>query len=285
MPGERLTAWEWLLKQALSIRACGRLVAWAMVSGLIAKSLGQRLSGSQRLESGLVLILPGIGGEDFLNHNIAHGLNDAQVLDAIEIFDWTRGRFLMLYNLMGHGRNVRQAALLAERIRHYQRHHPNRPIHLIAHSGGTGIAVMALEQLGAGEKITAALLLASALSPEYNLARALRHTEYGIYNFHSPYDVFHLGIGTTTFGTIDRKRCRAAGKVGFRQPEGLRDADAALYAAKLRQVVWRKQWLRSWHAGGHTGWADRRFCRDWLSPIILRHHQGQPTDLQREQWF
>jgi pimeloyl-ACP methyl ester carboxylesterase len=284
MSRERMTPREWLLRQILSVRAGGRMVAWATLSGLIARPMGHHLSGRTRLRQGLVIVLPGIEGEGFLNHDIAYGLDDGGVPDSIEIFDWTRGRRRLFHNLMGLSRNRQQAALLADHIRQYQRQYPDRPVHLVAHSGGAGIATMAMERLDSARPAAAAILLGAALSPEYNLAKALQRTRYGIYNLYSRYDFVYLGIGTRTFGTIDRRLRLAAGKVGFRVPESLDAASKELYRTKLQQVAWRKQWLHARHAGGHTGWADRRFCREWLSRIILNHHEGRVIDLQQPDW-
>lgn len=279
MSRERLTPREWLLRQVLSVRAGGRMVAWATLSGLVTRPISHRLSGPARRRKGLVIILPGIEGEGFLNHSIAHGLHDAGLPDAFEIFDWTRGRRRLLHNLMGLSRNRQQAALLADHIRQYQRQQPDCPVHLVAHSGGAGIAAMALERLDPVRPITGAILLGSALSPEYNLAKALQRTRYGIYNLYSRYDFFYLGLGTRTFGTIDRRLRLASGKVGFRLPAGLDVAGEALYREKLHQIAWRKEWLHVMHAGGHTGWADRCFCREVLSRIIAGHHAGERVEL------
>lgn len=284
MDRRRLTAGEWLQAAALTIQTGGRLIGWATLSAVLRRRLGQRLSGPGRLRCGLILVLPGIEGEGFLNHDIAHGLHDAHVPDAIEIFDWTRGRHRMFHNLMGLARNRQQAALLAQRIRDYQQQYPGSPVHLVGHSGGTGIVAMALEQLDAKQPITAAVMLASALSPDYDLSAALQRTTYGICSLYSPHDFFYLGFGTSTFGTIDRKMRLAAGKVGFAVPQGLRPADAELYRTKLHQVIWRPEWLHSRHGGGHLGWANRHFCREWLSRIILGHRAGKPINLRSENW-
>jgi pimeloyl-ACP methyl ester carboxylesterase len=266
---EHLTLKEWLLRQALTVRAVGRLVGWAALSGLVARPMGQRLGDPARLARGLVVILPGIEGEGFLNHNIAYGLNDARVPGAIEVFDWTRGRLFMFHNLINRRRNLEQADLLVRRIRDYRANCPDRPVHLVAHSGGTGIVAMALEHLRENEAIAAAIFLGSALSPTYDLAPALRRTQCGIYNFYSKYDYFYLGAGTRAFGTIDRRRSAAAGKVGFHTPPGQTPADADLYRAKLHQVSWRKEWLHCLHGGGHTGWADRLFTSRQLARIVI----------------
>ncbi len=271
MQGRRLTLKEQFLRQALTVRAVGRLVGWATVSGMFARPMGQRLGGPDRLARGLVIALPGIEGEGFLNHNIAYGLDDAGVPGAIEVFDWTRGRAFFLHNLMDRRRNFEQAGLLLRRVQAYRAHHPGRPVHLVAHSAGTGIIAMALEQLSVDQPITAAIFLGSALSPTYNLAPALHRTCLGIYNLYSRHDFVYLGLGTRTFGTVDRRRCAAAGKAGFQPPANLGRSDAEAYRTKLHQQPWRPDWLGCLHGGGHTGWADRTFTRQIVGPIIRAH--------------
>jgi pimeloyl-ACP methyl ester carboxylesterase len=257
--------------QVMALKAVLQVASLTIPRMLVPGRLGKKLAGEPRQRGGLILVLPGIEGESVINHNIARGLDDAGLADAIEIFDWTRGRLFLFDNLMNRSRNARQADLLAHRIRHYQHEYPDRPVHLVGHSGGGALAVMALERLGADHPITAAVLLAPALSPRYNLVPALRATVRGIHSLYSRHDTFYLGAGTAIFGTMDRKRTFAAGKVGFHVPEGLPPGDADVYRTKLRQVTWQYGMLADGHAGGHIGPSDRRFVRKWVSPIILDH--------------
>lgn len=277
MAVQRVTAARWTWMQLLALKAVLQVMALTIPAMLLPGCLGKRLADEQRLRHGLILVLPGIEGESYINHNIARGLDDAGIPDAIEIFDWTRGRIFLFDNLMNHPRNIEQADRLAERIRRYQQEHTDRPLHLVAHSGGAGLAVLAMERLDPNRPITAAILLAAALSPEYNLAPALRRTTYGIYNLYSPYDNFYLAAGTSAFGTIDRKWTFAAGRVGFKMPQGLLAADADVYRTLLHQTVWRYEMLADGNAGGHLGWSDRRFVKTWVSRIILNHRLGKVT--------
>ncbi len=255
-------------------------LAAAMLLGTSAGCVRHKSYTSKpRLERGLILILPGIEGESLLNHSIADGLKDSGVPDAIDIYDWTGTRWFMIGNTMRYQRNLRQASLVAHRLREYQRTYPDRPIHLVGHSGGGGLAVMVLEQLPENKPITAAILLAPALSPSYNLAPALRRTEYGIYNFWSPADLAFLGIGTTAFGNMDRGHGPAAGAIGFRVPEGLGAEEVELYRDKLHQVRWRTDMLRGGHLSGHMSWANPLFVRDWLSKIVFAHEAGEKPRL------
>jgi len=148
-------------------------------------------------------------------------------------------------------------------------------VHLVGHSGGGGIAVYALESLPPGRQVTSALLLAPALSPDYDLRGALRHTQRGIYNFYSPYDVGFLKVGTSVAGTIDGQLTRAAGAVGFTVPWGLSQEDRRLYATLLHQQRYLSKMADSGNAGGHTGWANRTFVAEWLAPLVAPDTDAQ----------
>ena len=79
----------------------------------------------ERLQRGLVLVLPGVEGESCINHSIARGLADGGVPSAIEIFDWTTGVILLFpYHLRGRRRNLAQADAWCERIVEYRKAYP-----------------------------------------------------------------------------------------------------------------------------------------------------------------
>jgi hypothetical protein len=223
----------------------------------------------QRFDYGYALILPGIEGTSHLNANIAKGLVDGGWPGAIEVYDWTAGSVLLfLMTLLAVNRNKREACKIAARITEYQARYPDRPVHIIGHSGGGGVAILTLEALPADHSITSAILLAAAISPGYDLRPALRRTRQGVWNFYSHYDVGFLKAGTLLLGTIDRRHTSAAGAVGFRVPEGLEADDHQLYASKLRQQSYSRKMAESGHSGGHLGWASRRFVSEWLCPIL-----------------
>lgn len=223
-----------------------------------------------RLEQGYTIVLPGIEGTSPLNASLARGLVDGKWPAAVEVYDWTAGSvFLFPVTLRALERNKDEARKIARKIVAYQDKYPGRPVHVIGHSGGGGIAVLTLEALPPDRQVTSAILLAPAISPEYDLRRALRHAQVGIYNFYSPYDVGFLKAGTTLMGTIDGQHTAAAGAVGFRPPWGLNEADRQLYATKLRQQPYTRKMAQSGHAGGHTGWSGRRFVIEWLCPLLF----------------
>ncbi len=231
---------------------------------------------TERLNHGYIVVLPGIEGVSYLNHNIAEGLVDGGWPGAVEVYDWTAGSVLLFpVNLRAYERNKREAAKIAAKITAYQDKHPGRPVHLIGHSGGGGVAVLALEALPPSRKITSALLLAPAISPDYDLRRALRRTEQGIWNFYSRYDIGFLKAGTTVMGTIDGEHTSAAGAVGFQMPWGLDEADRRLYSTLLKQQPYSRKMGDSGNSGGHIGWANRQFVGEWLCPILLAQSSQQ----------
>lgn len=246
------------------------------VAGAGCQSPGH-LGGPQRYRQGVVYVLPGIEGPRPWNRDIMLGLDEGGVTSAIEIFDWTVGiPGSEMINLTDLERNRRQARRLANRILAYRRRYPGRPVHLVGHSGGGGIAVLALEALPAGRQIDMAILLAPALSPKYDLSRALRRVRAGICSFYSEQDVSFLKVGTTLFGPIDRAFGFSAGAVGFEIPLGLKKEDRQLYFDRLRQVSWNERLQRHGASGTHLGWTSRRFAREYLAPLIQRNEAGRP---------
>ena len=262
----RQGACRWLL-------GCRSVFALVVVglsfSGSGCSSL-KELRTKERLRHGYVIVLPGVEGHSALNTNIAKGLADGGVRSGIEIHDWTVGPSWVsaVVNLRFSGHNRNEARRIARKVISYQHRYPGRPVHIIGHSGGGGIAVYVLEALPANCKVTSVLLLAPALSPDYDLRVAMRHTEYGVYNFYSPYDVGFLKVGTSIAGTIDGRHTRAAGAVGFSIPWGLDQDDRKLYGSHLHQQRYLSKMADSGHRGSHTGWSNRQFVAEWLAPLI-----------------
>lgn len=182
-----------------------------------------------------------------------------------DIYDWT-GRRFPIDVLQSVARNRAESTKVAEQVASMRRDHPDARIVISAESGGTGPAVWALEDLPADCSVEAVVLIASALSPEYDLSNALRHVRGKMYVFHSAQDNFILTWGTEQYGTIDGKHVQAAGRFGFVQPAS---ADAAQYA-KLVQVPYRSDWWRYWNFGGHGGAMTPAFAKHVIAPLIAR---------------
>src|SRR5262245_37213195 len=209
-----------------------------------------------------LLHLPGIGGhmpiDDLMTQGLAQGKLDAE----IEIYDWT-GQNPGLAALVNLERNEAEAKLIAEKITKQVRANPKRRFILTSHSGGGGMAVFALEKLPDDVQIDTLLMLANALSPQYDLTKALRHVKGKVYVFVSDIDPV-LGAGTRNFGTMDRQKSDSAGRVGFTRPEG---ADPLQYD-KLVTFPYDAAWMRLGNAGDHVGTMNRPFARVVIATLL-----------------
>ncbi|MDB5296169.1 MAG: hypothetical protein JWO31_2152 [Phycisphaerales bacterium] len=213
---------------------------------------------------------PGIAGEAGIDRSLVGGLRDGGFGGQAEIYDWT-GENKGIAALVNRARNDRQAQVIADKVVAHRRAHPADPILLTAHSGGTGLAVFALEKLPKDVTVDGLLLLSPALSPGYDLSPALAHVTGRAYVFSSTMDAFVLGFGTTLFGTIDRKAGESAGRVGFAKPADA--VDPAQYD-KLVPCPYQKAWLAFGNLGDHVSVMSRTFSRQVLTPLILSHLPG-----------
>ncbi len=220
----------------------------------------------------IIMLLDGVGGFQFVPLLVRKVLREADTPISSTWFRWqTPIPGLMLVDLMWHSRNQRRAGMLADKLLALHRDHPAAKIHIVAYSGGTGIAVFALELLKGRVPIESLLLFAPAISPSYNLGPALRRV-HRAYIMMSRKDTWLLGAGTRLFGTMDRKRVRSAGMVGFVVPPGLSADDLKAYD-RIRSIEWCDDFRRYGHSGGHTGWAQVSFLRQHLQSLLA----GQPT--------
>ncbi len=121
---------------------------------------------------GLVLVADGVGGLDLCGTGLRYMLGMARLPYTVELFPWGHGLGRWFADLTDVANQDRQAKLIAEAVRHFRSEHAEEPVFLVAKSGGTGLVVKALEQLEA-ESVERVVLLAPAVSPGYDLTRAL----------------------------------------------------------------------------------------------------------------
>ena len=222
------------------------------------------LKTNARLEQGCGFVLPGIQGKSPVEFAVARGLADGGVRMAVEVFDWTTGFWpFFLFHLRARFWQARMAERLAAKILAYQAEFPGRPVHVMGHSGGGGLALLATEVLAERNKITSLILLAPAVSHSYDVTSASARVEQGIWHFYSPSDCLFDGLGTILAGTFDGRHTVSAGARGFTNE-----------VARLHQERFRPAMLRSWNFGGHFGCVNRVFAADWLAPLICR--AGKP---------
>ncbi|MHC4932128.1 MAG: hypothetical protein ACYTGV_08070 [Planctomycetota bacterium] len=257
----------------MSVAKALPIALWVALA--VGCSTPARHAAPERLDKGYAALFVGIMGVRDQHNQFVDQLLDSGLPYAVEVIDWTRGPFLFPMNLRAIERNRDEARAIAKRILDYQDRHPGRPVFLIGFSAGAGVVLLLLEELPEDRKVTSAILLAAAVSPGYNLTRALRHTERGIWNFFSTKDRFQLDVGTTLLGTFDGRHVRSAGLVGFRQPDGLSPEDQDLYVSHLNQVRHDEEMKAAEIDGGHLDWLERPFARDYVMPLLTERVDGR----------
>lgn len=211
-----------------------------------------------------LLQLPGIAGPRSIDHAANRGIIEGGFNGVVDLYDWT-DKDPGMNALLGYQRNQKQAQLIADKLAERAVAEPNGKIFILCHSGGAGLAVWALEKLPESVKVDTVVMMSPALSPGYDLSKALKHVTGRLYVFSSLADIIVLSTGTKVFGTIDGVKTDAAGRVGFIQPP---TADAEQYA-KLVALPFDPKWIELGNRGDHIGGMTRTFGRGVLAPLML----------------
>jgi pimeloyl-ACP methyl ester carboxylesterase len=222
----------------------------------------------ERLDQGMVMILPGIEGVSQLNKDIREGLSDAGIEWAMPIESWGRpvplfGMFLNQMDIIG---NRIAANSLANDIEEYIDAYPGRPVYLIGHSGGGGMAVFVAEALDDGYMVDGVIVLSGSISSAYNLEKALANTRYGIVNFYNRSDGGLLGAGTTLLGNVDGIRGPGAGLLGFDWPDENDDIARRVAYNHLYQIRLERDMILG--GDSHTAVTNPVFVSTFVSPWI-----------------
>jgi Serine aminopeptidase, S33 len=216
---------------------------------------------------GLVLVADGIGGFDLCGLALRSVMRAEGVPYAVDVFRWGHGLGRWHADLSDQVNRDTKAQLIAETIRRFKTDHPEAPAFLVGKSGGCGVVVKALELLDQ-QSMECVILLAPAVSPAYDLSRALCAVRREMVVFWSPLDIFILGAGTRIFGTIDRVRSVSSGLVGFRIPGDGSERGGSPGYSKLRQVRWRPEMMATGYFGGHLGPDSPLFLRKYVVPLL-----------------
>src|SRR5258708_12843856 len=114
----------------------------------------------------------------------------AEVMGATEVTDTAKARA--------------QACRLAGEISSYRPACPGTPIYVIAHSAGSRVALESTRWLPP-DSVDRIILLAPAVSADYDLRPGLGTARWSVDVFTSRRDRFILGLGTALVGTADAK--------------------------------------------------------------------------------
>ncbi|MCA9083109.1 MAG: hypothetical protein KDA81_03595 [Planctomycetaceae bacterium] len=237
----------------------------------------RKMKTPERLANGLVILLPGIDGCTTVSDSIARGLDLPDSPMAVEVHDWRSFPGWNPLHLMTYRENRRRARRIADHILDYRGRYRDRPVHLVGHSAGAGMALFVLQALRKRMLVTSVTLLAAAVSRRFDVRTLSRQTENGIWNFWSRGDFTAAGIGTTIFGTIDRVRRPSAGAFGFCRPTAAQDIDRISPSAAERffDVGFEWEMFKYWNWGGHFGCTNTAFIKRYVAPIV----NGQVTTI------
>ncbi len=251
------------LRQSLPTVVLAVLLVLGGKRNILAQHLEQR---SASAPAGVIFVVGGVGGWDVLGCSATMAFDRAGLPHEVRDFVWTHGWGQWLKDLQDSRYLLKKAEELATEIRRVRTQFPNRPIFLIAKSGGAGLALQAAERLPSGT-LTTVVLLSAAVAPEYDLRKALEATQKEIVSYYSPHDRLVLDWGTRQFGTIDRVYGPSAGLCGFQVPGTLDEAGRALYS-RLRQIRWSPHMIREGYLGGHLSTSFPSFLKaevaQWL---------------------
>jgi pimeloyl-ACP methyl ester carboxylesterase len=245
-----------------------------LLSTLFRIWYGKPVDLPEGVETGLVLIADGVGGLDLCDRSLRQVMGERGGRRLVRPVRWGHGFGRWHSDLTNVANHKARALDVVAEVLEWRERRPGSPVYLVGKSGGTGIVVRALEGLPEGS-IEAAVLLAPALSPGYDLSTALKAVRREMVVFWSPMDVVILGAGTWLFKTVDRVRSVGAGMTGFRPPPDLDEAGRSQYA-KLRQVRWRPSMASTGYLGGHVGPDSPAFLRKYVLPLLTA---SGPTEL------
>jgi hypothetical protein len=215
---------------------------------------------------GIVLVADGAGGAPEAARAVAGAVEESGTPLYVRSFAWTHGQGRGLADMTDVEHARTQARLFAEELCRCRTACPNRPIYVLAYSAGAHVALEATRWLEPNS-LERIVLLAPAVSADYDLRQALTVARQGVDAFTSKRDRFYLGLGAGLVGTADGKRgVPAAGRVGFDMPP-LTGADAVL-ASRLHQHPWDPSVAWTGNVGNHAGSLRRDYLQGYVLPLL-----------------
>lgn len=225
-----------------------------LAATLLATGCGTTFGPKAR--HGITFYCPGAGNVDRGDAGIREGLERRGYRGQVARLGWSVSFNPVIDQRVTAFAQI-GAARLAGYIQDYLDKYPGREVNVVGLSAGTGVAMWAIESLKPGYRVNNVVLIASSLSSDYDISKALPHISGRIYNYYSPNDAVLSGP-MKVFGTIDGKfLVDGAGSVGLNPPRG---GDAVM------NIRWRPEFERYGYYGGHL---------DGTSPAFVQHHIAQ----------
>lgn len=231
------------------------MVRWGVLVVTLLGAAGCRPAFTELARNGITIYVPGAGNVDFGDAGLREGLAAAGYKGQVASLTWTLTFNPALDQAVRiHARLA--ATELARLVESYVDRYPGRPINLVGLSAGTGIVIWALEDLKRGYMVDEVVLLASSLSCNYDVSKALTRIKGGLHNYYSEQDMVLAGP-MKVFGTIDLKYgVDGAGAVGLKPPRG---------GDRIVNVRWRPEFEKYGYFGGHTDATSPQFVRNFIA--------------------
>jgi hypothetical protein len=210
----------------------------------------------------VLFFVPGVAGDGPGYDGLLRGLRAGGVNDHLEIVGWGAPGPLFVFNFQNDAVHRGAEKKLAEQMHTWHERHPNGRINLIAHSAGCGVVLGALRLPDTPPPQTV-LLLSPSVSPTYDLTASLDKIQGTLHVFHSDRDTFFLAWRTSTFGTYDNVKTRAAGNQGF-DTQSL----SPQLKSKIVQHARDDSWAAQMNDGSHFGATAEEFARQTLAPLL-----------------
>jgi pimeloyl-ACP methyl ester carboxylesterase len=208
---------------------------------------------------GIVIVVDGSGGYQIAPKAVAMAVTASRLPFYVRSFDWTHGTGRGLADMIDTEHAREEGQRLAANIQWYRTYYPQMPVYLMGHSAGCNIMLEAARSLQPGS-VEKMVMLAPAVSANYDLRQALAVSRCGIDVFTSERDTLILGFGTKLVGNADGVRGPAAGRVGF--------DDNPTYCGRLRQHPWDSSMASTGNLGGHSDSLMRRYLRAYVLPLL-----------------
>jgi pimeloyl-ACP methyl ester carboxylesterase len=227
--------------------------AWTLIAALLIGCS----SGSRGVAPGTVILVPGVGGDGLAYRNVVPALRACGDDRTVESFRWGAPGPAFFLNFSNAGIHGRAERALADRLATIRHERPGERLDLVAHSAGGGVVLGALARLPEGVRVDRVVLIHPSVSPTYPLDASLARADR-VELFCSDRDTTFLSWRTSTFGTYDNVKSRAAGNAGFasEHPQLTTHRYDASADAKLG------------HDGGHFGALARDFLASRVAPLI-----------------
>jgi pimeloyl-ACP methyl ester carboxylesterase len=253
---------EWMRVRRRTIPALACLVALLAVGPRATAQPDQQPAAPPR---SIVFVADGAGNFQAASENLRTVIGTHDLPIDVRTYEWSHGYCRIVADQIDftHARNEGRG--LARAIRAYHANHPETAIHVLGHSAGSAVVLAAIETLPPGI-VDRVVLIAPALSADYDIVPALRRLDDGLHVFYSPYDWWYLGFYTHLIGTSDRRWGAASGRVGFRPCV---DEDEVHLLAKLFQRPWHPADRYLGNYGGHYGNYQPDFVRAMIVPLLM----------------